>query len=113
MHCVSSYPLDPEKSDLLCIKSLMNNFNCLIGYSDHTQGIEIPLYAVAIGAQVIEKHFKIDNKMNCVDKNVSITENEMKKMVNKIRLLENSLGTGKLHLRKNEKDIIQYRRISN
>lgn len=112
MHCVSSYPLDPKNADLNCIKTLSNKFNCLIGYSDHTNSIDVPLYAVAAGAQVIEKHYMINKKMNCVDKAVSITEKDMKEMVKKIRFLENVLGSGSFQLRKSEKNIVQFRRKS-
>ena len=112
MHCVSSYPLDPKNADLNCIKTLSNKFKCLVGYSDHTNSIDVPLYAVAAGAQVIEKHYMINKKMNCVDKAVSITEKDMKEMVKKIRFLENVLGSGNFQLRKTEKNIVPFRRKS-
>ena len=110
LHCVSSYPLDERYANLNVINTLRNKYDCLIGYSDHTNDIKIPLYAVAAGAQVIEKHYKISNEMDCVDSSVSITEDQMKKMVNEIRHLEKAFGNGKLGISDAEKGTLIFRR---
>lgn len=64
------------------------------GYSDHTSGIETPVAAVALGAEVIEKHFTLDNKMEGPDHRASLEPEELKAMANSIRNIEKSLGTG-------------------
>jgi sialic acid synthase SpsE len=87
-----------EDANLGAIFSLKNKYNCPIGYSDHTKDIHVPLYAVAAGAQIIEKHYKISDSMRCIDSPVSITEVQMKEMVRKISELEGIMGTGTVKL---------------
>ena len=70
------------------------------------------MYAVALGAQVIEKHFKIDDDMQCVDAGVSISQNQMKEMILEIRQIEKILGSGQLGVREAEKDILPFRRYA-
>lgn len=112
LHCVSSYPLAEEDADLATIYRLQDTFDCPVGYSDHTNDIYVPLSAVAAGAQIIEKHYKIDDDMDCVDAPVSITEKQMTNMVNEIRRLERVFGNGELGVRSAEKDITVFRRPS-
>lgn len=112
LYCVSSYPTKDNDANLSAISTLKDNFDCVVGYSDHTPDIQVPLYAVAAGAQIIEKHFKIDNDMKCVDEAVSITESKMKEMVGKIRKLEEILGDGKLGICFSEKESEAFRRKS-
>ena len=83
-----------------------------MGHSDHTNDIFVPLCAVAMGARIIEKHFMINSNMKCVDKPVSITEDQMRKLVSNIRRFENSLGKDFLGLRKNERPFQMFRRFS-
>jgi len=66
MHCVSAYPTREEDANLAVIHRLREEFECVIGQSDHTNDIRVPLYAVAAGAQVIEKHYKVSKDMECV-----------------------------------------------
>ena len=92
LHCVSSYPLLEENSNLRAIATLKGRYECPIGYSDHTNGTDTPIYSVAVGSKIIEKHFKIDD--DCVDSSVSIDIDDSKKMIKEIRKLEKILGTG-------------------
>ena len=93
LHCVSAYPTEEHDANLNSIKVLEENFpSCLIGQSDHTNSIKVPLFAVSMGAKVIEKHYKINEAMDCIDSPVSITENQMKEMVQEIRNLEKIMG---------------------
>ena len=111
LHCVSAYPTKEEDTYLGVIPRLQESFpHCVIGYSDHTNDIKIPLYAVAMGAQIIEKHFRINESMSCVDAPVSISENQMKKMVEEIRLLETIQGEKILGVRGVEKEAEIFRR---
>ena len=65
-----------------------------VGYSDHTEGIEVPIVAVAMGAKIIEKHFTLDRKMEGPDHKASLEPDELKQMVCAIRNIEKALGTG-------------------
>lgn len=114
LHCISAYPTKEEDANLAAIHTLREKFgNHLIGHSDHTDGIKIPLYAVAAGAKIIEKHFKISADMDCVDAPVSITEEQMKQLVKETRALEKIMGDGIPELTEVQKEIEQYRRYSN
>ena len=84
--------------------SLQNKFDCIIGQSDHTNDIVVPLYAIAAGAQIIEKHFKVDNNFDCIDAAVSITENQMKKLVEETRRVEKIFGNEEFGIRKVEEE---------
>lgn len=113
LHCISAYPTREEDADLAVIYDLQKKFDCIIGQSDHTPDLVVPLYAVAAGAQVIEKHYKIDAAMDCVDGPVSITEEQTKKMIGEIRRIERIFGDGAMGLRPAEKGIEVFRRFSN
>ena len=113
LHCVSAYPNKEENSYLSNIYELQRKFDCVIGQSDHTNDIKVPIYAVAAGAQVIEKHFKIDDDFECIDSAVSITELQMKKLVEEIRLLEKIFGNKNFNIKESEKVALQFRRFSN
>lgn len=112
LHCISAYPTKEEDANLAAIYSLRENFDCVIGQSDHTNSINVPLYAVAAGAQVIEKHFKISDDFDCPDASVSITKEEMRQMIAQIRRIEKIFGSPKLSLREIEKDIFPFRRYN-
>ena len=91
LHCNSAYPTPMEDVNLLSMNYLKKQFNVDVGYSDHTQGIDISLAAVAIGATVIEKHFTIDKSMEGPDHSSSLDPNELKMMIKGIRNIEISL----------------------
>lgn len=112
LHCISAYPTNEEDANLAAIYALKEKFDCVIGQSDHTNDIQVPLYAVAAGAQIIEKHFCIDENKNYVDATVSITEAQMKRMVNEIRRIEKIFGKGEFGIRKAEEETKVYRRFS-
>jgi N-acetylneuraminate synthase len=94
LHCVSNYPAAVEDVNLLAIKTMETAFGFPVGYSDHTMGIEIPIAAVATGANVIEKHFTLDRNMDGPDHKASLEPEELKAMVKSIRNVENALGDG-------------------
>ena len=111
LHCISSYPTNHTDSNLITISFLKQRYkDFIIGLSDHTNDIKIPAYGAVLGAQIIEKHYKINDDMSCVDQSVSITEEQMKKLVLDIRFIEEALGKEKKDLVSNEKDAIKYRR---
>lgn len=94
LHCVSNYPAAVEDTNLLAIKTLKSAFGLPVGYSDHTPGIEIPIAAVAMGAQVIEKHFTLSRNLEGPDHKASIEPDEMNAMITAIRSVEKALGNG-------------------
>ena len=112
LHCISSYPTDENDAKLSNIFSLQNEFDCIIGQSDHTNDIFVPLCAVSAGAQIIEKHYKVDDSFDCIDSPVSITENQMKKLVEETRRIERIFGNEEFGVRETEKGIVQFRRKS-
>lgn len=113
LHCVSSYPTKEIQANLGILNILKDQFSdCVIGHSDHTIGIKVPLYAVAMGARILEKHYKIDEDMDCVDKTVSISEDQMKKLVKEVRSLEKIIGDYQKIIIDDEKSSLQFKRYS-
>lgn len=94
LHCVSNYPAHAADVNLYAMNTLKAAFGLSVGYSDHTQGIEIPIAAVAMGAKVIEKHFTLDKNMKGPDHKASLEPNELKAMVKAIRNVEKAMGDG-------------------
>ncbi len=94
LHCTTSYPCPFDMVNLKAMLTLKNAFGLSVGYSDHTQGIEVPIAAVSLGAKVIEKHFTLNKNMSGPDHIASTEPEEFKKMVQSIRNIEISLGTG-------------------
>ena len=78
LHCTTNYPCPKEEVNLLAMNTIKEAFKVKVGYSDHTLGIEVPIAAVALGAEVIEKHFTLDKSMEGPDHKASL-ENGIKK----------------------------------
>lgn len=93
LHCTTEYPAPAEECNLNVIETLKSRFNVRVGYSDHTEGILVPIVAVASGAEIIEKHFTLDRNMEGPDHKASLEPQELKEMVEKIRLVEKILGS--------------------
>ena len=94
LHCTTEYPCPFEKVNLKAMLSLGEKFGLPFGYSDHTNGIEVPVAAVALGATIIEKHFTLDRNMAGPDHKASLEPAELKAMVCSIRNIEKALGNG-------------------
>tara|TARA_B100001971_G_C18207416_1_gene548495 strand:- start:39 stop:881 length:843 start_codon:yes stop_codon:yes gene_type:complete len=112
LHCVSAYPTDEKDANLSMINTLKNEFDCVIGQSDHTNDIQIPLYAATMGAQILEKHYKINDEMDCIDAPVSITEKQMLQFTEELNKLEKILGKPDIGLLDAEEGSKQFRRPS-
>lgn len=95
LHCVSNYPAEPADINLRAMQTMAQAFGVLVGFSDHTLGIEIALAAVALGACVIEKHFTLDRSLPGPDHQASLEPNELKAMVSGIRNITSALGDGR------------------
>lgn len=92
LKCTSSYPAPVEEANLLTIPNLAQTFGVKVGLSDHTMGHAVALAAVALGAEVIEKHFIIDRSLGGPDASFSMTPDEFKTMVDNVRDVERALG---------------------
>ncbi len=102
LHCTTQYPAPVKDVNLNAMKMLREKFGYPVGYSDHTQGIEVDIAAVALGAAVIEKHFTLDRNLPGPDHLASLEPQELKAMVDGIRKVELALGTGEKKLSRAE-----------
>jgi len=92
LHANTMYPSPMEDVNLNAMLTIKNEFDILVGYSDHTLGIEVDIAAVAMGASCIEKHFTLDRKMHGPDHKASLAPKDLKLMVTSIRNIEKALG---------------------
>lgn len=92
LHCTSNYPTLYEDVNLNAMLTIKNAFMLPVGYSDHTIGIEVPIAAVSLGAEIIEKHFTLDKTLIGPDHKASLEPQELKRMIQSIRLVETALG---------------------
>ena len=94
LHCTSEYPAPINEVNLRVMRSIREEFDMEVGYSDHTVGIEVAIAAAAMGASVVEKHFTIDRNLPGPDHQASLEPHELKSMVSAIRNIESALGDG-------------------
>ena len=112
LHCNTEYPTPLQDVNLKAMLQLRDKFGVKVGYSDHTKGIEVPIAAVALGAEVIEKHFTLDRTLPGPDHKASLEPNELKAMVDAIRNIEQALGDGQKHVSASEEKNIAIARKS-
>jgi N,N'-diacetyllegionaminate synthase len=112
LHCNTEYPTPMTDVNLKAMQTIADFFGLQVGYSDHTEGIEVPIAAVALGAGVIEKHFTIDKNMDGPDHKASIEPDELKRMVVAIRNIEKALGSADKIISESEKKNISVARKS-
>lgn len=98
LHCNSTYPAPFKDVNLKYLSRLRDIGNCLVGYSGHERGYAVPIAAVAMGAKVIEKHFTDDREQEGNDHKVSLLPHEFREMVQSVRHVEESMGSGALRL---------------
>jgi len=94
LHCTTNYPTPVNEVNLRAMFTMGEEFNLPVGYSDHTQGMEVSLAAAAMGACVIEKHFTLNKKLPGPDHKASLGPEELKAMVRGIRNIQAALGDG-------------------
>ena len=94
LHCNTQYPTLYKHVNLSAMNTIRDTLHKEVGYSDHTQGIEVPIAAVAMGATVIEKHFTLDKNLEGPDHKASLNPIELKQMVMAIRNIEQAIGNG-------------------
>lgn len=94
LHCTTEYPAPPSSANLRAMQTLAEAFGVPVGYSDHTEGVEISAAAVALGATVIEKHFTLDRSLPGPDHAASLEARELPRFVQALRGVRDALGTG-------------------
>jgi len=94
LHCTTDYPTAMQDVNLNAMLQIAHEFDVQVGYSDHTLGIEVPVAAVALGAQIIEKHFTLDKTLPGPDHKASLEPFELKAMISAIRNIEKAMGSG-------------------
>ena len=113
LHCNTEYPTPMEDVNLLAMHHIGDTFGVKVGYSDHTKGIEVPIAAVALGAEIIEKHFTLDRKMEGPDHKASLEPDELKAMVQAIRNIELAIsGSGEKEITNSERPNVSVARKS-
>lgn len=94
LHCTTEYPAPLEDINLKAMKTIKDAFKLKVGYSDHSEGIVVPIAAAAMSAEVIEKHFTLDKSMDGPDHKASLEPIELIEMIKGIRNVELCLGDG-------------------
>lgn len=102
LRCVSSYPANPKEMNLKTIPDMQKRFKVPVGLSDHTLGIGTSIAAVSLGAKIIEKHFTLSRNIKTPDSFFSIEPQELKTLVENVRIIEKALG--KIHYGPTEKE---------
>ena len=93
LHCTTEYPAPIQDVNLRAMGAMASRFDVRVGYSDHTEGVEVAIAAVALGAKVIEKHFTLDRNLPGPDHRASLEPVGLQLMVNAIRKIESALGS--------------------
>lgn len=93
LHCTSNYPCPFEEVNLRAMQTMMSELDVLVGYSDHTLGVQVPIMAATLGACVIEKHFTLDRKMKGPDHKASSEPAELKQIVEAVRNIKIITGS--------------------
>ena len=112
LHCNTEYPTPMKDVNLKAMLEIGQRFGVKVGYSDHTEGIEVPIAAVALGATIIEKHFTLDRTMEGPDHKASLEPTELRAMVKAIRNVEQALGDGHKTVSESERKNMEVARKS-
>lgn len=110
LHCVSSYPAEPEEMNLATIPDIAKRFDVVPGLSDHTVGITTSIASVVLGACIIEKHFTLSRADGGADAAFSIEPDELKQLVASVRDVEKSIGKPKYDKNKKRSENVVFRR---
>ncbi len=108
--CTASYPAPPQDSNLRGIPVIADAFDVVVGLSDHTLGIGVPVAAVALGACVIEKHVTLDRADGGVDSDFSLEPAELAALVTETERAWQALGAPRIGPRDSEREVLRVRR---
>ena len=112
LHCNTQYPTPYHDVNLRAMLTIKNELGVRVGFSDHSLGVEVPVAAAALGAEVIEKHFTLSRSMEGPDHKASLEPDELKAMVSGIRHVEEALGDGRKQVTDSERPNIEIARKS-
>ncbi|MDR0801816.1 pseudaminic acid synthase [Fluviicola sp.] len=104
LKCTSSYPAPIEEANMIMVRDFSERFDVLVGLSDHTMGITVPVVATCFGAKVIEKHFITDRSIGGPDASFSMNEKEFSEMVKAVREAEKAIGSVTYELTQKQAD---------
>ena len=107
LHCTSTYPSKNYELNLKCIPSFKEKFKVPIGYSGHELGIQTSIAAVALGANIIERHVTLDRSMFGSDQSASLEIQGFAKLIRDIRVIESAMGDGKKRVYDSELPILK------
>lgn len=110
LKCTSTYPAEPEDTNILTIPHMRELFSCNVGLSDHTMGIGVAVASIALGAPVIEKHFTLSRSDGGVDSDFSVEPDELRSLVIECERAWKSLGMVSYGPTEKELASIRYRR---
>ncbi|HAK89669.1 MAG: N-acetylneuraminate synthase [Nitrospirae bacterium GWC2_46_6] len=94
MHCVSTYPMDDEDANLLCINTLRDRYKCNVGYSGHEVGLAVSYAATALGITSLERHITLDRAMYGSDQAASLEPAGLRSLVGAVRKIREAMGDG-------------------
>lgn len=112
LHCNTQYPTPAEDVNLSAMEQLATLECGGVGFSDHTEGIAVPIAAVARGAKIIEKHFTYDKNASGPDHRASADPGEFKAMTEAIRIVEKAVGSAEKHVTPSERSNLNVARKS-
>ncbi len=112
LQCTSHYPSLPKDANLKVMNTLKSAFECIVGYSDHTMGINVALASVAMGAKIIEKHYTLETNSFGADHEASLSPKELCSLIKGVREIEKSIGSSRKFLANSEKEIKNVHRPS-
>ena len=110
LHCTSAYPTDPKESNLATITEIARRFDVVAGLSDHTPGTTVPVIAIALGANLIEKHFTLSRSEGGVDSAFSLEPAELAELVEASRIARVTVGKPTFTPTSSEQAILKLRR---
>ncbi|TLP38527.1 N-acetylneuraminate synthase [Arcobacter arenosus] len=93
MQCTANYPIEDSEANLEVLNTFKNNFDILLGYSDHTQGLGAAAFAIPMGAKVVEKHFTLNKALEGPDHKASLSPDELKEFVRLVRKVDSFMGS--------------------
>lgn len=110
LHCTAAYPAPPEEANLSTIAEIARRFDVVAGLSDHTMGTVVPAIAIAMGADMVEKHFTLDRSEGGVDSAFSLDTAELTELVKVARMARQTIGTPAFAPTKSEAIVLKNRR---
>lgn len=106
-HCTGTYPCPPEELNLKMIQTLIQTFDCPIGYSGHEVGLATTVAAAALGACYIERHITLDRAMWGTDQAASVEPHGFARLIKDIRVVEKAMGDGVKRVYDSERPVMQ------